>query len=215
MWQKFPAALFLYYKCTLEEYERRGHSNGNFSIAEFADVSFENQDMPSWLGDESLHRSHRVKLYTKLPDHYRNEGWQTEVMAMMGNQTLDERKATYVWPGGKSSWVAWRAERARLARENPASAEEKARIRVAYQSWTRCSLCKSSKHRQHNCPQQRKRFNSAFESSAQLAKIELPLEPESVSSSGHGSCGQRVDLDEEIAKSQLFPNQLLAKCTQT
>merc|ERR1719487_2902580 len=128
--------------------------NGVFKEEEFMDLACENPVMPSWLGQAALHQSHRVKLFTKLPEHYRNQGWEPEVMSVLGSKALDEFKIGYVWPDGGDSWKAYRAERSRLARENPATPEVKARIHLAYKSWARCKHCKSSKHRAHNCPLQ-------------------------------------------------------------
>eukprot|EP00746_Dinoflagellata_sp_MGD_P054271 gnl/MRDRNA2_/MRDRNA2_237955_c0_seq1.p1 gnl/MRDRNA2_/MRDRNA2_237955_c0~~gnl/MRDRNA2_/MRDRNA2_237955_c0_seq1.p1 ORF type:complete len:258 (+),score=41.43 gnl/MRDRNA2_/MRDRNA2_237955_c0_seq1:74-847(+) len=152
MWQSFPAALYRYYRLCLEEYTCRGYDNGSFSTDEFVGVcETEDCEMPPWLGDEALHQSHRVKLFTKLPEHYRSFGWEPEVTQVLGTKGLDEFQVRYVWPGGEGVWAAYRAERQRLARENPAPPEVKARVRAAYQSWARCKICRSPAHREHNC----------------------------------------------------------------
>mmetsp|Transcript_45192 Transcript_45192/g.78338 ORF Transcript_45192/g.78338 Transcript_45192/m.78338 type:complete len:260 (+) Transcript_45192:61-840(+) len=172
MWQGFAAALLQYYKVALEEYSARGYSNGIFRMEEFDGVPCESVDMPPWFGDEALHRSHRIKLFTKLPDHYRRFGWEPEVTSLLGSKSLDEFRIKYVWPGGDGVWLAYRAERQRLARENPATPEIKARVRLGYQSWARCRLCKSPGHRQHNCP---KAFHIKLQSRCADATAASPI----------------------------------------
>eukprot|EP00747_Dinoflagellata_sp_TGD_P179041 gnl/TRDRNA2_/TRDRNA2_29160_c0_seq1.p1 gnl/TRDRNA2_/TRDRNA2_29160_c0~~gnl/TRDRNA2_/TRDRNA2_29160_c0_seq1.p1 ORF type:complete len:260 (+),score=24.47 gnl/TRDRNA2_/TRDRNA2_29160_c0_seq1:110-889(+) len=152
MWEGFAAALLDYYRISLEEYAKRGHKNGCFCMEEFEGLPCHTTEVPPWFGSEELHKSHRIKLFTKLPDHYRQYGWEAEVMDVLGSAKLDEFRIRYVWPHGAAVWKAYRAERQRLARENPAAPEVKARVRSAYQSWSRCKICRSAKHRQHNCP---------------------------------------------------------------
>jgi hypothetical protein len=80
MWRGFTPALVLYGLTCARVWTRRGHADSTESqIAEFAPEMVEvgQQDLatrgmlPPWLGDEALHVSHRSKLLTKDPDHYR------------------------------------------------------------------------------------------------------------------------------------------------
>jgi hypothetical protein len=79
MWRGRRAALVRYGLASVAEWIRRGFPDSTASsIAEFspAAVTSTQQDLartaqlPSWLGDERLHRSHRSKLLAKDPAHY-------------------------------------------------------------------------------------------------------------------------------------------------
>ena len=43
-------------------------------------------DLPTWWGDESVHSSHRSNLLRKLPEHYSSFGW------------TDDPSVPYFWP---------------------------------------------------------------------------------------------------------------------
>ena len=80
MWRGFTPALVLYGLICARAWTRRGHADTTESqVAEFApEVVGASQDdlrrsgqLPPWLGDDALHVSHRSKLLTKDPNHYR------------------------------------------------------------------------------------------------------------------------------------------------
>ena len=80
MWRGFTPALVLYGLVCARAWTRRGHADTTEAqIAEFApDMLHVRQDdlrtrgmLPPWVGDERVHVSHRSKLLTKDPDHYR------------------------------------------------------------------------------------------------------------------------------------------------
>lgn len=82
MWVGYEEALAYYGHCIVTEWEFRGYQNGiEFSFDPRAII------MPSWMGDERFHGSHRANLLRKDPVYYGKFGW-TEDPAM-----------PYWWPG--------------------------------------------------------------------------------------------------------------------
>ncbi len=80
MWRGFTPALVLYGLVCARVWTQRGHADTTESqIAEFApEMIRAHQDdlraqgmLPPWLGAPALHESHRSKLLTKEPGHYR------------------------------------------------------------------------------------------------------------------------------------------------
>lgn len=65
MWMNHKDALGLYMNICIQEWIDRGYKN----TMEFYPVS-PNVKMPSWLGDEKFHLSHKSNLVRKLPEHY-------------------------------------------------------------------------------------------------------------------------------------------------
>lgn len=66
MWRGYEEALKLYQNFTISEWINRGYKNN---------MSFENVNeskivMPSWMGDERIHRSHRSNLLRKDFQYY-------------------------------------------------------------------------------------------------------------------------------------------------
>jgi hypothetical protein len=82
MWQGHEVALRFYHDVMLREWYRRGYAGERrqFSPDPASIV------MPSWLGDERLHASHRAALLAKDPLHYRMFGWE------------EEPAVAYYWP---------------------------------------------------------------------------------------------------------------------
>ena len=79
MWRGYTPALVCYGLVCVDVWRGRGYGDSTAAqISEFApEVSAISQPdlarqglVPSWLGDEALHRSHRSKLVAKDPDHY-------------------------------------------------------------------------------------------------------------------------------------------------
>ena len=81
MWRGYEAALRFYRDLCIEEWVRRGYKN-----------TMQKEDahrvirLPPWLGDESLHASHRSNLLKKDPQHYGQFGWS------------EPHDLAYVWP---------------------------------------------------------------------------------------------------------------------
>ena len=81
MWRGYEAALRFYRDLCIEEWVRRGYKN-----------TMQKEDahrvirLPPWLGDESLHASHRSYLLKKDPQHYGQFGWSAP------------HDLPYVWP---------------------------------------------------------------------------------------------------------------------
>jgi len=83
MWTGYEAALQLYQNCTIEEWIKRGFKN----TMQFENILIEAQ-MPSWLGDDRLHRSHRSNLLRKNWEYY-------------SLHFVEETNLPYYWPEQK------------------------------------------------------------------------------------------------------------------
>lgn len=71
MWSGYPRLLSLYGWVMCQEWLRRNCKDTlQPFFLEMVDTLPEPEDVPRWLGDERLHRSHQSKLYHKNPDHY-------------------------------------------------------------------------------------------------------------------------------------------------
>ncbi len=70
MWNGYEYALCLYAIAICDEWIARGYKDNlkNFFVSKME--SFDNKNMPSWLGNEEFHLSHRSKLIQKKPEHY-------------------------------------------------------------------------------------------------------------------------------------------------
>jgi hypothetical protein len=97
MWRGRTPALVVYGLEMVRAWRERGHADSTYElIAEFAaEVESATQDdlaaqglLPTWLGDERIHRSHRSALLRKDPDVYR---------AVFGDVPDD---LPYHWPDG-------------------------------------------------------------------------------------------------------------------
>lgn len=88
MWHGYRYALGLYTLACFEELTRRGR-HYHEHIVEVNDImdACRDESMPSWLGDEALHASHRANLLRKDPVWYGQFGW------------TEEPREGYVWPG--------------------------------------------------------------------------------------------------------------------
>ena len=86
MWKGHTGALTLYGIAICQEWIKRGFNDTCAEkIAAFgsSDIILE---MPSWLGNDEFHASHRSNLLRKEPDHYRQFKW------------TDGPDLPYVWP---------------------------------------------------------------------------------------------------------------------
>ena len=100
MWRGRTAALVVYGLATVEVWRERGFADSTRTlIAEFApDAAGATQEelaragmLPSWVGDEAVHRSHRSNLLAKDPDFYR-----PQFRPRFGAEPED---LPYLWPG--------------------------------------------------------------------------------------------------------------------
>jgi hypothetical protein len=100
MWRGRTPALVAYGLAMVRAWRERGFADSTQkSIAEFApDVAAATQDdlaaaglLPSWVGDEALHRSHRSNLLAKDPEFYR-----ARFAELFGPEP---ENLPYVWPG--------------------------------------------------------------------------------------------------------------------
>ena len=75
MWEGHEWALLEYQRAICAEWGSRGYKDTCLDkteqrFLEFMNYNPVNYDMPSWLGDEAFHASHRSNLLRKDPDHY-------------------------------------------------------------------------------------------------------------------------------------------------
>jgi hypothetical protein len=92
MWEGHIEALMLYGDCCIREWIRRGHNNTMPMMLAIDERVSSIQPhtlkikIPSWIGRQDFHASHRSNLLRKDPDWYSQFGW-TESPDM-----------EYVWP---------------------------------------------------------------------------------------------------------------------
>lgn len=72
MWRGYPDAIAMYLNACLDEWKNRGHVHSYQKIP-IADEK--NVKIPSWLGNEELHASHRSNLLRKDAYYYERYGW--------------------------------------------------------------------------------------------------------------------------------------------
>lgn len=82
MWRGHEQALMLYHDVVVREWERRGY----VSTMRVFDPPLHEIRMPSWLGGEAFHSSHRAALLAKDPSHYSVFEW------------TEKPVVAYVWP---------------------------------------------------------------------------------------------------------------------
>lgn len=87
MWQGFEPALCMYHDVCLNVWRTRGGKDGETPRSKtlFSDPC--NVEMPPWLGDPSVHASHRSNLLLKDPAYYGRYGW------------IEPPGMPYWWPG--------------------------------------------------------------------------------------------------------------------
>lgn len=66
MWRGYTGALALYHDECIKGWLRRGYNNSMPLLNPDPDTI----EMPWWIGDEAMHRSHRARLIDKLESHY-------------------------------------------------------------------------------------------------------------------------------------------------
>jgi hypothetical protein len=84
MWRGFPEGVAAYALAICDEWSGRGRKDtvADSVRADLAAAAL----LPTWLGDDRVHRSHRQVLLHKLPEHY------------TAQFPHDEPGDTYVWP---------------------------------------------------------------------------------------------------------------------
>ena len=91
MWKGHEDALSDYGVACCTEWINRGHTDNMIGLI----ASFKNSKqiavMPSWLGNEKLHSSHRKALLTKNYEWYSQFDWQEEPFSLFD-------KIEYFWP---------------------------------------------------------------------------------------------------------------------
>lgn len=96
MWRGYEQALALYLLHGVEELDARGRDYFDrpwcVELYEFWDGNTE-PELPPWLGNESIHSSHRGVLLYKNYEWYSKYGWAEEPRA-----PLPDGKQNYVWP---------------------------------------------------------------------------------------------------------------------
>lgn len=80
MWRGHNEALRLYMNVMIREWVKRGYIN-NMLLA-----PCQNIQMPSWIGNESFHASHRANLLRKNVEFYSQYGW------------TEDPTMPYLWP---------------------------------------------------------------------------------------------------------------------
>lgn len=88
MWENHIEALALYHNICIEEWVSRGYNNTmvRYAIPDEAFIT-----MPSWLGNEEFHASHRSNLLRKDPVWYGQFGWD------------EPNNLPYIWPTTQSN----------------------------------------------------------------------------------------------------------------
>ena len=85
MWSGYESALQLYQNYTIQEWIDRGYKN----TMQFENITTAIK-MPSWFGNERLHRSHRSNLLRKDYEYY-------------SQYFLEDSNLEYFWPIGKNT----------------------------------------------------------------------------------------------------------------
>ena len=87
MWRGYEGALLLYGSSICKEWKNRGYKDVMLSWFE-NELSVHNSHyyIPSFIGDEAFHASHRSNLLRKYPEWYSQFGW------------AEPNNLIYVWP---------------------------------------------------------------------------------------------------------------------
>ena len=95
MWAGYEQALVLYTQDMCSEWLRRGYDNTKcgqkLQYMRSQHVLGVPYVEPPWLGNPDFHRSHRLKLAWKLPDHY--------VPLFDDIDVAPDTEPEYIWPG--------------------------------------------------------------------------------------------------------------------
>ena len=83
MWRGYTPALRHYTQVCIDEWLHRGYKN---TIVLPDALPTDDKGYPPWLGDPTIHASHRSNLLRKMPQHYACYGW------------TEPSDLPYVWP---------------------------------------------------------------------------------------------------------------------
>jgi hypothetical protein len=88
MWKDCLMLLSIYHQACVREWQRRGrmHSLSGHLMLLGYDIDWTTQYLPTWLGNEKLHASHRSNLLRKDPVWYGKFGW------------MESNDMEYWWP---------------------------------------------------------------------------------------------------------------------
>lgn len=79
MWKNHPHALARYTIAICAEWQSRDYKDTclhkTLELATAQGWNLNDESVPSWLGAEAVHASHRSNLLRKLPEHYCQFGW--------------------------------------------------------------------------------------------------------------------------------------------
>jgi hypothetical protein len=88
MWRNNVPALMHYCNVMIKEWKKRGYNN----TMKLYDVSGPDVELPSWVGNEDYHASHRANLLRKEIEYYKDHGWK------------DDPKDPYLWKDVEGKW---------------------------------------------------------------------------------------------------------------
>jgi len=88
MWKNHIPALKYYLNCAITEWILRGYNN----TMNFENVIKEEIVIPSFIGNERFHSSHRANLLKKEPEFYTKYGW------------TENPEDPYVWMDAEGKW---------------------------------------------------------------------------------------------------------------
>jgi hypothetical protein len=72
MWREYPRALVEYGLVICNEWISRGYKDTCYGKIEAFKTNAPLYALPSWLGREDIHLSHKSRLIQKYPEHYRS-----------------------------------------------------------------------------------------------------------------------------------------------
>ena len=89
MWMDYVDALKHYYNTSIDVWVSRGFKN----TMKYEDIP-DNFELPSWIGNDMFHSSHRANLLRKEPEFYSQFGWE------------ENPENPYIWLDENKKWYA-------------------------------------------------------------------------------------------------------------
>ena len=90
MWEGYEDALKQYVNVMIAEWKKRGYNN----TMKFYDVPLDYK-LPSWIGNDKIHKSHRINLLRKDIEFYSNKFPEESKLS-----TFEIESYPYYWPVG-------------------------------------------------------------------------------------------------------------------
>ena len=87
MWKGYEEALLFYGIVICKEWKNRGFKDNLLQEFEEEFTKYSNGVFPNWLGNEEFHKSHRLNLLFKNPEHY----------VQYFDEDVPTTKPEYVW----------------------------------------------------------------------------------------------------------------------